>query len=1501
MFLESLKASLNSSAPRKERDGASFNLMAQASSGSSRSNNADTHRQLLDEMKKAADDLGFSLGQVLSNLGRQFNPDAPMHPRDALAALMHAYEEGVNRYAAGDPAVPLSRLTEMSNAVNELLLANQNSSAAQGAQRYQFSADVASFVRSSSVGMAGGLAMKIGGPPAGAFVGGMTSLATINAMALSATAQGLPLEQLNIPRTLVGDVGNLLTTIGSPHLLAFFNLPGAPTANTMRGIVMHMVRQGGADAAIDSLFVAFSEAAFFKQPIPDALRAGAVQGVFSFLTTAGISGIVSGMDAAKSRNFAQMITALDDNDVNRLMSQFSPEQAQALREASPTVYRALNGRTDGAMDTMLNNQRTGGPAARGEVELVEIRPGEFVRSDAIETQSRQPNPQTVALNRRPTMGTENVSTRSNPAGAVTPPTAAASGGTSSTGATATVSLGGDELVVSRRGDDLIVTVPGGQYYTLPEGMKIEEAERYLQGLYLRGSLPGYEAPRHGVTLGDQDFAILGERGVFGIETPRREIKTFEPSAATRNEAEQRLRDAWRQGTIDGFGPPRTPLALGNTQLSVIGEPGGPFFVQREPGASLMRIDARTADEAVHKAGQAWLAGRIAGLAPPVSRLTLDAEGLQVVTILGGGRGPFALGDRDGRYITDLTSRGSNAVTSLAEASDMAKEAWGQGLLSSFGIPGPARTNSAPASSAGHSPSSSTLSVSEPSAASTTGPEAAPARTSGAVSGLATANAQALDPTDIRSVLRLTQDGWSDELANLPHQTREQMIATLRKELAQTDDWESAPLERAVRVLTANRTHPDPKDVLAVVAFVERNWSDQLADAVPPAVLDEMTSTLWHAARSTDPNLQWDRDRIVRAMSTLHEAGGQAFPNPGDITHGSGFAREMESAEFGVRDGDYRGVDTRGNPVFETRDGRRVGPFYDTAMQLAAEAAPDEPKTPLSTFKKIRQYVDVRAGAGISLTDPITGDPAARAALVVGLDTPATIVDDLRRSAAARRSNASAEAAASLEGVDGGLSAPEGVSEKPEIADESIRWFSDTLPRAFGVSVRTQENIQDPRIVSRLALNLIGLRGFGTNSALQFKVSSLNNAAIDNLRGGPSGFVFNLAQRDAVTLDADRVYITGNLTLDAKRVPTQMDIFGNDQGVKYELNQDLPIDKTLKELYLPRLDFPIGSTPSGEYRAESNGGFVIPAGSIVPEQFVRIVNGRVSSAEIEVSVPNPFSVSEEGVAAARGEIERALSGGASFLDDLTKEDFSAEMVSGGAARVSSVPGKPLEGPNNLDINFRSEENVSEVVRLAQRLLGKEPTNLSFERAISGTLDPVGAMRGSENHLNDKLRFKLNLPFSADFGLVKIRTAAYVLREAQPDMRTHLMTSTEPARLGFSDEFGRPRELDVPTWLATMVSASKAPGFIEAELGMARFPAGGIVVPPGGKDSLRGYMADRFQNGTPGQREAITTFLDMYMSDGNRHIEDGKTLMPDVRDELGQVLYMLAEPVEHAPWE
>lgn len=367
---------------KAQQDG-SFSFLAQAGpapvNGSGTAMAAATHRRLLEEMKHGAQALGFSAGEFFSNIGQNFNPDAPLHPRQALGAMMLAYEEGVSRFEAGDPQVSLSDLTELSTAVNEHLTSIQNGSAKSTAHLAEFGAGVAGFVRSMSIGMAGGIAASIGGPPMGALVGGLASLATLGAMAGSAQLQGVPLEQLDLPDALINDAGNLLSTIGAPHLMAFFKLPVAPTANTMRGIAMHMVRQGGVDGGLDALFVAFNEAALKKQPIPDALRAGAVQGVFSFLAGAGVAGVVGRMDAVKSDNLGKMIEALGDSDAERLMSQFSPTQADALRKENPIVYRALNGRTDGALDEMLNSNPRGSqaPEAGGlrELELVEVAPG----------------------------------------------------------------------------------------------------------------------------------------------------------------------------------------------------------------------------------------------------------------------------------------------------------------------------------------------------------------------------------------------------------------------------------------------------------------------------------------------------------------------------------------------------------------------------------------------------------------------------------------------------------------------------------------------------------------------------------------------------------------------------------------------------------------------------------------------------------------------------------------------------------------------------------------------------------------------------------------------------------------------------------------------------------------------------------------------------------------------------------------------------------------------
>jgi hypothetical protein len=1432
--------------PQKGSKTTGENFLAQAGATSAgaptTATAAATHRRLLEEMKQGAQSLGFSPGEFLSNIGQNFNPNGPLTPRQALAAMMLAYEEGVNRFEAGDPQVSLRNLTELSHAVNEHLTSIQNGNAKGTADLAEFAAGAAGFVRSMSVGVAAGIAGQIGGPPLATVVGGLTSAATLAAMAGSAHLHGVPLEQLDLPNALINDVGNLLTTIGSPQLLAFFNLPAAPTANTMRGIAMHMVRQGGADAALDSMFVAFTEATFKKQPIPDALRAGAVQGVFSFLTTAGIAGAIGGLDAVKSDNLGKMIAALDDNDASRLMSQFSPAQAEALRKENPIVYRALDGRTDGALNEMLNSNSQSAPAPRAggtrELELVEVGPGQYERGQSGSMAAR--NAEVEGLNRRPDMGGSNQASRPAPTNAATP-VGQVQPPRSSPDNPNVLTLNGDEFVISERKGKLIVTVPGGDDFTFPEGMTVDQARTYFEHVWLTGVLPDHAAPRNPMRINGDDFTILGAEGLFGVETPRGDFHRFAGQVGSLEVASERARRVWFDGGFDGFSPPRTTVDVANAELVILGGGSEPFFLKQADGV-LVPLAATTEEQAAQLAAQRWLRGVVPGSPPPVSRLTLDPQEGLVATIIGGGQGPFAVGDRNGNYIGPLANADGSPVTSLGEASELAKRAFERGALASHGYSAPDPVSAA-----------------------------APIQRASASSVAPASDPNLPDLKNPAAILRWTRESWSAE--ELPDAARSQMVRTLEQTLARgdLDDFQRVPLEQALAFVRGPQTHPDSKDVFGILQFVGDNWSDQLADLAPPAIRDEMYKTLYEASLSTDPALRDVRDKIRHAMSELHASGARAFPNPGDLTFGTGFAEDLTQlgGKLGVPDGEFLGLNTRGHPVFQTREGGRVGPFYEVAGELAAEAKPAADADPLSLMGNFWKNYDMRIGGSLQVTDQLTDDPLLRAGAGVGRDTFTTIRDAFRPLA------------------------PEAPPRPGPL---------ETFFTALGFGARIGENLIEPRIGSRVFLDQIGLQGFGANSAIQFKVATLENQAVQSLRGQPSAFNFQLAAEDPIDLSVPgKVTVRGNLALNADPTANGVDAFGNTNGSMFVTNEPIPIDKTMRELYLPKLELFGLSTPGMEYREESAGSFLFPE-SVVPEAFVQIVNRRVGNSPIEVTMPGDFPNTEAGRAAALAEIRQSLAGNPSFISEIPAEEIKGEMVGGYAQRISSVPGSKYAGANNLDINFLPGEGVvNDVLRGIGHLRGREYQTMPFERSLPGINDPVNAILNDAMHgYNKKVRFKVDIPFvRADVGPVKLRTAFYLVRERQEDMRTALMASNERAMLGFASEMGPPREVAVPTWLATMVSESGKPGHLEAELGMIPFPAGGIVVPPGGVDSLRGFLMDEFQDGTDAERQAIMSFLGSHMNGANGRIRDNATLMPQDRDDLIELLHTIANPVQALP--
>lgn len=190
------------------------------------------------------------------------------------------------------------------------------------------------------------------------------------------------------------------------------------------------------------------------------------------------------------------------------------------------------------------------------------------------------------------------------------------------------------------------------------------------------------------------------------------------------------------------------------------------------------------------------------------------------------------------------------------------------------------------------------------------------------------------------------------------------------------------------------------------------------------------------------------------------------------------------------------------------------------------------------------------------------------------------------------------------------------------------------------------------------------------------------------------------------------------------------------------------------------------------------------------------------------------------------------------------------------------------------------------------------HLPMDRAVPGEFDVAAWFAPDALHgYADKVRIKLNLGLSTSIGdIVGLRTAFYLVRESRPDARTALMRSRDTATVTFEDRFAEQRVIDVPVWLSMMLGHSVAPGQVEAALGLQPLPPGGIVIPPGGSESLRDVLQRAWHAVGPEERDAVAGFIADHLAGPAPDFVDGHTLTPELKDELIRLLYQIATPRE-----
>lgn len=553
----------------------------------------------------------------------------------------------------------------------------------------------------------------------------------------------------------------------------------------------------------------------------------------------------------------------------------------------------------------------------------------------------------------------------------------------------------------------------------------------------------------------------------------------------------------------------------------------------------------------------------------------------------------------------------------------------------------------------------------------------------------------------------------------------------------------------------------------------------------------------------------------------------------------------------------------------------------TPEESLSYSKPLPPDLPVTTAKSlldlVREKVDLRIGATAQITNPTADGAAYRGSVFGGLET-------VRQLWLSR----------------------EGIVDAASRGD--MRQLGDIFSNAFGIGQRLGEDFVDPQLVRRW-----GMFGFGSGTALQFKADTLADQAQRSFLGQDTAFIFepvpskNRIEADLPALNPGNASITpygrtgiltGSVRLNV--TPTtlqggQTDIFGNSSGEFYVLNRDLKVDKALKEIYIGKLQTPVADTPGIEYRAESSGQIIIPAGSVLPSQFVDIVNRRVGAPSFSVSFRLP-----EGSRVEVSDLHRlnraptldrptvvrpgaVLSPG--MIDAAT---VKAELVErGGAVRDSSVPGKPFDSASrNLDVTFYPGESL--LNRAVELITGGRINNMP-PRSVPGARDMFEFFVPADtNATSNKVRWKVNLlPVFKIPGFAKLEINGYLVLEAQKGKPTNLVAGDKETTLTFDDGSG-PVSVAVPGWFSTMLGR-------EAGVFRQRSEARDVnIVPIGGVESLRTYLNPYLRSGTAEQQAAIRDLYNTLFYGSEPLLVDGKAMPQSIRDNLLNVFRQLATP-------
>ena len=403
------------------------------------------------------------------------------------------------------------------------------------------------------------------------------------------------------------------------------------------------------------------------------------------------------------------------------------------------------------------------------------------------------------------------------------------------------------------------------------------------------------------------------------------------------------------------------------------------------------------------------------------------------------------------------------------------------------------------------------------------------------------------------------------------------------------------------------------------------------------------------------------------------------------------------------------------------------------------------------------------------------------------------------------------------------------------------------------------------------------------TGLQMKVSSLSRDVVNAFQGQPSPFVFK-RQIGAESTHHDWLKIPGKLTLNVLPINPNtvlQDVFGvaiRPNTKYYALQQDLTFDKAMFEQYgKSLLPIPINGLPlglMGERRHETAGKITIEKGSVLPQEFISVINRTLNDIKATVNVPVRYA---ENFRFSGDDLRNAFEFGPQGQPPRIPYDPNALMVtfnSTGAIRISSVPGKPLfnrrgqVSPDSqaVDFMFVGDNRIPNVI----------PQSVPGVANLFEHVSPYGA--------DGKVRYKLTPNFKAlSLGISKLEVSGYFVRDAK---------KVSPAVQNRSQAtFTFKKEQRQPSGQPGVMTTRWVDASIQTPAWMSQLFARDInTLPAGARESILKFLDESKRTASPEQLQAIADFEATALAG----FKDNSSLKIALRDKLGDLLKALALP-------